>query len=40
MCWRLSKRSNDELDLILLVESCPKLKTLYRRELRQQLDHG
>jgi hypothetical protein len=37
---RLSKRKKDELDLIRLAEAYPELKSLYPRELREQLDRG
>ena len=37
---RLSKRKNDELDLIRLAEAYPALKSLYPVELRAQLDRG
>jgi len=37
---RLSKRKKDELDLIRLAEAYPELKSLYPRELRDQLDKG
>jgi hypothetical protein len=35
---RLSKRKKDELDLIRLAEAHPELKSLYPRELQEQLD--
>src|SRR6266436_6749532 len=37
---RLSKRKKDELDLIRLAESHPALRSLYPRELQDQLDRG
>jgi hypothetical protein len=37
---RLSKRKEDELDLIRLAESYPGLKARYPGELREQLDRG
>jgi hypothetical protein len=37
---RLSKRKKDELDLIRLAEAHPELKSLYPRELVEQLDRG
>ena len=37
---RLSKRKNDELDLIRLAEAHPELKAAYPGELRQQIDRG
>jgi hypothetical protein len=37
---RLSKRKKDELDLIHLAEAHPELKSLYPRELQEQLDRG
>lgn len=37
---RLSKRKKDELDLIRLAEAYPELKSLYPRELQEQLDRG
>ena len=37
---RFSKRKKDELDLIRLAEAYPELKSLYPRELREQLDRG
>ena len=37
---RLSKRKKDELDLIRLAEAYPQLKTLYPRELQEQIDRG
>jgi len=37
---RLSKRKKDELDLIRLAEAHPELKSLYPRELREQLERG
>ena len=37
---RLSKRKKDELDLIRLAEAYPHLKSLYPRELQEQLDRG
>jgi hypothetical protein len=37
---RLSKRKKDELDLIRLAEAYPELKSLYPRELLEQLDRG
>lgn len=37
---RLSKRKKDELDLIRLAEAYPDLKSLYPRELLDQLDRG
>jgi hypothetical protein len=37
---RLSKRKKDELDLIRLAESYPELKSLYTRELQEQLERG
>ncbi len=37
---RLSKRKKDELDLIRLAEAHPQLKSLYPRELQEQLDRG
>jgi hypothetical protein len=37
---RLSKRKKDELDLIRLAEAHPELKSLYPRELQEQLDRG
>jgi len=37
---RLSKRKNDELDLIRLAEAYPELKSLYPDELREQIDRG
>jgi hypothetical protein len=36
----LSKRKKDELDLIRLAEAYPALKSLYPRELIQQIDRG
>jgi hypothetical protein len=36
---RLSKRKKDELDLIRLAEAYPELRSLYPRELQEQLDH-
>ena len=35
---RLSKRKKDELDLIRLAEAHPELKSLYPKELQDQLD--
>ena len=37
---RLSKRKKDELDLIRLAEAHPELRSLYPRELQDQLDRG
>jgi hypothetical protein len=37
---RLSKRKKDELDLIRLGEAYPELRSLYPRELTDQLDRG
>jgi len=37
---RLSKRKKDELDLIRLAEAYPELRSLYPRELLEQLDRG
>jgi hypothetical protein len=37
---RLSKRKKDELDLIRLGEAYPELRSLYPRELVEQLDRG
>jgi hypothetical protein len=37
---RLSKRKKDELDLIRLAESYPELKSLYPRELQEQIERG
>jgi len=37
---RLSKRKKDELDLIRLGEAYPELRSLYPRELIDQLDRG
>ena len=37
---RLSKRKKDELDLIRLAEKYPELRSLYPRELQEQLDCG
>jgi hypothetical protein len=37
---RLSKRKKDELDLIRLAEAYPELKSMYPRELVDQLDRG
>jgi hypothetical protein len=37
---RLSKRKKDELDLIRLAEAHPDLRSLYPRELREQLERG
>jgi hypothetical protein len=37
---RLTKRKKDELDLIRLAESYPELKSLYTRELQEQLERG
>ena len=37
---RLSKRKKDELDLIRLAEAYPELRSLYPRELQEQLDRG
>ena len=37
---RLSKRKKDELDLIRLAETYPKLKSLYPEELREMIDRG
>ena len=37
---RLSKRKKDELDLIRLAEAHPELKSLYPRELQEQIDRG
>ena len=37
---RLSKRKKDELDLIRLAETYPELRSLYPRELQDQLDRG
>jgi hypothetical protein len=37
---RLSKRKKDELDLIRLAEAHPALRSLYPRELLDQLDRG
>ena len=37
---RLSKRKKDELDLIRLAEAHPALKSLYPRELQEQIDRG
>jgi hypothetical protein len=37
---RLSKRKKDELDLIRLAEAHPELRSLYPRELQEQLDRG
>jgi hypothetical protein len=35
---RFSKRKKDELDLIRLAEAYPELKSLYPKELLQQLE--
>jgi hypothetical protein len=37
---RLSKRKKDELDLIRLAEAYPQLKSLYPRDLQDQIDRG
>jgi hypothetical protein len=37
---RLTKRKKDELDLIRLAEAHPALKSLYPRELTEQIDRG
>jgi len=37
---RLSKRQKDELDLIRLAEAYPELRSLYPKELQEQLDRG
>ena len=37
---RLSKRKKDKLDLIRLAEAYPELRSLYPRELQEQLDRG
>jgi hypothetical protein len=37
---RLSKRKKDELDLIRLAEAYPELRSLYPKELLEQLDRG
>ena len=37
---RFSKRKKDELDLIRLAESWPKLRTMYPTELLEQIDRG
>ncbi len=37
---RLSKRKKDELDLIRLAEAYPELRSMYPRELQEQLDRG
>ncbi|HXP88297.1 MAG TPA: hypothetical protein VN841_26435 [Bryobacteraceae bacterium] len=37
---RLSKRKKDELDLIRLAEKHPELRSMYPRELQEQLDRG
>jgi hypothetical protein len=37
---RLSKRKKDELDLIRLAEAYPPLKSMYPRELIEQIDRG
>lgn len=37
---RLSKRKKDELDLIRLAEAYPELRSLYPKELQEQLDRG
>ena len=37
---RLSKRKKDELDLIRLAVAHPRLRSLYPRELQDQLDRG
>jgi hypothetical protein len=37
---RWSKRKKDELDLIRIAETYPQLKSLYPRELHEQLDRG
>ena len=37
---RLSKRKKDELDLIRLAEAHPELRSLYPRELQEQIDRG
>ena len=37
---RLSKRKKDELDLIRLAERYPELKSLYPRELQEQIERG
>ena len=37
---RLSKRRKDELDLIRLAEAYPGLRSLYPKELIEQLDRG
>ena len=37
---RLSKRKKDELDLIRLAEAFPELRSLYPRDLQEQLDRG
>jgi hypothetical protein len=39
-CRRLSKRKKDELGLIRLAEAHPELKSLYPRELQEQIDCG
>ena len=37
---RLSKRKQEELDLIRLAEAYPELKSMYPTELREQLERG
>ena len=37
---RFSKRKKDELDLIRLAEAWPRLRSLYPRELLEQIDRG
>jgi len=37
---RFSRRKKDELDLIRLAEAYPQLRSLYPRELLEQVDRG
>jgi hypothetical protein len=37
---RFSKRKKDELDLIRLAEAWPKLRSMYPKELLEQIDRG
>lgn len=37
---RLSKRKKDELDLIRLAEAYPELKSVFPRELQEQIERG
>ena len=37
---RLSKRKQEDLDLIRLAEVYPELESLYPSELREQIDRG